>query len=243
LLLSVDGLEAGYGRARVLRGVHVAVREGEIVCVLGANGAGKTTMLRTISGVLTAWKGTIQFDGKPLTGPTEARARQGLGHVPEGRGIFATLTVEENLVLGLSAHRARSTVAAWPHILDVFPALRPRLKVRAGALSGGQQQMLSLARGLVAQPRLLMVDELSLGLAPVIVEDLYSLISTVREAGTSFLLVEQSAGVLTIADRAFVLSYGETVLEDDARNLRSTNFGKLARVYLGSGAVAANSLD
>jgi branched-chain amino acid transport system ATP-binding protein len=234
LLLSVRDLEAGYGGAHVLRGVSLEVAEGEIVLLLGANGAGKTTTLRTISGVVAARAGAVSFDGRPLTGPPEARARHGLGHVPEGRGILAGLTVGENLDLGLVLRRdgAAAVAADRERLLGLFPALEGRLGEPAASLSGGQQQMLALARALLAAPRLIMLDEPSFGLAPAVVDELFALVRRLRDGGTTFLMVEQHAAALAISDRAYVLAGGRTVLEAPAAELAGDQ--RLVRAYLGA---------
>ena len=239
MLLSVKGLTAGYGGAQALHGVDLEVDEGEIVSVLGANGAGKTTTLRAISSVIRAWSGEMEFAGRRLDRqPPEARAALGLGHLPEGRGILATLTVEENLLLGATVRRDGS--AAYrrdrERMLELFPALGDKLKQHASALSGGQQQMLGMARALLGRPRLLMVDELSFGLAPIVVDELFRLVREIRQDGTAFLLVEQSAGVLSASDRSYVISGGRTVLEGRSSELRQQGAGQLARVYLGAGS-------
>ena len=237
MLLSVKGLTAGYGGAQALYGVDLQVAESEIVSVLGANGAGKTTTLRAISAVIRPWAGEIEFAGRRLDRqPPESRAALGLGHLPEGRGILATLTVEENLLLGATVRR--DGAAAYrrdrERMLELFPALRGKLRQHASALSGGQQQMLGMARALLGRPRLLMVDELSFGLAPIVVEELFRLVAEIRRDGTSFLLVEQSAGVLAVSDRSYVISGGRTVLEGASSELRQRGAGQLARVYLGA---------
>ena len=244
-LLSVRGLEAGYGGAQALYGVDLEVAEGEIVSVLGANGAGKTTTLRTISGVIRAWGGDVELGGRRLDRqPPEARAALGLGHLPEGRGILSTLTVDENLLLGGTVRK--DGTAAFrrdrDRMLELFPALAAKLKQYASALSGGQQQMLGMARALLGRPRLLMIDELSFGLAPIVVEELFRLVRELRQDGTSFLLVEQSAGVLTVSDRTYVISAGRTLLEGKSSELREHGAGQLAKVYLGAhGAQGANA--
>ena len=244
MLLSVKGLTAGYGGAQALHGVDLEVDGGEIVSVLGANGAGKTTTLRAISSVVRAWSGEIEFAGRRLhRQPPEARAALGLGHLPEGRGILATLTVEENLLLGATVRR--DGAAAYrrdrERMLELFPALGDKLKQHASALSGGQQQMLGMARALLGRPRLLMVDELSFGLAPIVVEELFRLVKEIRQDGTAFLLVEQSAGVLSVSDRSYVISGGRTVLEGRSSELRQQGAGQLARVYLGAREVESNN--
>jgi len=233
-LLVVNNIESGYGRLRVLRGVTLNVEEGEIVAVLGPNGAGKTTTLRTLSGILPLWSGSITFLGKNLTKESpEARAAMGLGHVVEGRGILTSLSVEENLMLGRSLRRdgAQSIQRDKDHLLDLFPVLRERLKLPASSLSGGEQQMLALARSLLCRPRLLMIDEMSFGLAPIIVNQLFALVRQLRDEGTTSLIVEQQAGVLNICDRTFVLSGGRTVSQDDTG--AAVSRADLVRSYLG----------
>jgi branched-chain amino acid transport system ATP-binding protein len=234
LLLSVTDLQSGYGAVRVLRGVHLAVDEGEIVAILGANGAGKTTALRAISGVLPTWAGEVRFAGTRLRGqPPETRAKLGLGHVPEGRGILATLTVGENLDLGTGLRRdgAAAVQADRNRLLELFTPLAHRLDSPASQLSGGQQQMLAVARAILARPKLVMVDELSFGLAPVLVDELFGLIKELRDQGTTFLLVEQHAGALRISDRAYVMSGGRTVVEGRPEELTGE---RLVRSYLGT---------
>ena len=243
LLLSVKALTTGYGGAQALFGVDLNVADGEIVSVLGANGAGKTTTLRAISGVIRAWGGDIELAGEKLDRqPPESRAALGLGHLPEGRGILATLTVDENLLLGGTVRKDGSAAFRRDRsrMLELFPALAGKLKQYAGSLSGGQQQMLGLARALLGRPRLLMVDELSFGLAPIVVEGLFQLVREIREDGTSFLLVEQSAGVLTVSDRTYVIAAGRTLLESDSSELRAGGAGNLARVYLGGQTAGAS---
>lgn len=234
MLLSVRDLEAGYGGAHVLHGVTLEVAAGEIVLLLGANGAGKTTTLRAISGVVATRAGSVSFDGTPFTGPPEVRAGRGLGHVPEGRGILAGLTVAENLDLGVVLRKdgAAAVAADRDRLLELFPMLRPRLKESAAALSGGQQQMLALARALLARPRLVMLDEPSFGLAPSVVDELLGLVRQLREDGTTFLMVEQHAAALAIADRAYVLAGGRTVLDAPASELAGDD--RLIRAYLGA---------
>jgi branched-chain amino acid transport system ATP-binding protein len=234
LLLSTRDLRSGYGSAQILNGISLDVAEGEIVSLLGPNGAGKTTLLRTVSGLLKATSGSIEFDGARLNRlAPEARAMAGLGHVPEGRGILTTLTVGENLNLGLGLRRdGKSTVKRdRDAVLEIFEPLRHRLHEPAGGLSGGQQQMLALARALLARPRLLMVDELSFGLAPMLVSDLLAQVSRLREQGSTFLLVEQDAGALRISDRTYVLSAGRIVLESTSKELVGSD--RLVRSYLG----------
>ena len=207
--------------------------------MLGANGAGKTTTLRAISGLIRPWSGEIHFDGRRLrqTSP-EVRALMGLGHVPEGRGIFSTLTVEENLMLGVTARRDKGADAVRDRrrLLELFPLLGEKLRMPASSLSGGQQQMLALARGLMGRPQLLMIDELSFGLAPIMVNGLFELIREIRKDGTAFLLVEQNAGVLAISDRTYVIAGGRSVLEGaSAELIKQNGRDRLARVYLSAG--------
>ncbi|MDA0633438.1 ABC transporter ATP-binding protein [Nonomuraea sp. MCN248] len=235
MLLSIRELTSGYGRIPVLRGVDLDVAEGEIVALLGVNGAGKSTTLRAVSGVLPTWSGTVSFDGTTLGRRTpEARARLGLGHVPEGRGILSSLTVRQNLRLGATARGrgARDVAQDEERLLEVFDALRDKLGAPAGSLSGGQQQMLAVARALIGRPRLVMVDEMSFGLAPILVTQLLGLVARLRaESGTAFLLVEQHSAVLDIADRAYVLSGGAVHTSGPAHELAQSE--NLVRAYLG----------
>jgi branched-chain amino acid transport system ATP-binding protein len=228
--LELDGLSAGYDRAAVLRDLTLTVDPGEVVALIGANGAGKTTTLRTISGLVKPMGGCVRLDGEDLVGvsPT-ARVRRGIVHVPQGRGIFFGLTVSEHLRLD-GLRDAAAQEVAFQH----FPALRDLSGRRAGLLSGGEQQMLAIARALCRRPRVLLLDELSLGLAPVIVE---RLLPVVREfastQGTAVLLVEQHVQLaLEIADRGYVLSHGELVASDSAERLRADN-ALLTASYLG----------
>ncbi|MEV4101678.1 ABC transporter ATP-binding protein [Nonomuraea sp. NPDC049649] len=235
MLLSIRELTSGYGRVPVLRGVNLDVAEGEIVALLGVNGAGKTTTLRAVSGVLPTWSGSVSFAGTTLGRRTpEARARLGLGHVPEGRGILSSLTVRQNLRLGVTARGrgARDVAQDEERLLDVFDALRDKLSAPAGSLSGGQQQMLAVARALIGRPRLVMVDEMSFGLAPILVNQLLKLVARLREeSGTAFLLVEQNSAVLDIADRAYVLAGGAVHTSGPAQELADSE--NLVRAYLG----------
>jgi branched-chain amino acid transport system ATP-binding protein len=233
-LLEVEGLRASYGPVRALHGVDLEVAEGAVVAVLGPNGAGKTTILRALTGMVRA-SGRITFAGRRLTGlPTERIVRLGVAHVPEGRGTFPTLTVEENLRLGAYLRRDGAAVRAdldrW---YTVFPRLAERRGQAAGSLSGGEQQMLSIARALLLRPRLLLLDEPSLGLAPKVVRELFEVLGRVkREQRTTMLLVEQNANLaLELADRAYVLEAGRTVLAGPAAEVRTDE--QVRRAYLG----------
>src|SRR5690242_10356316 len=232
-MLEVKGLRGGYGRIEVLRGIDVAVRAAEVVALLGSNGAGKTTLNNTLSGLLPAFSGTIRFADRDLTGAryTEIVAA-GLVHVPEGRRVFPNLSVHENLELG-SYRRARAKRAAnLERVFGIFPRLKDRAAQSAGTLSGGEQQMLAIGRGLMAEPRLLILDEPSLGLSPVAVEELFALIAGLRAQGLAILLVEQNVvQSLDIADRAYVLDHGRVTLSGAAATLRDDP--RLRQAYLG----------
>ncbi|HET7296037.1 MAG TPA: ABC transporter ATP-binding protein [Gemmatimonadales bacterium] len=220
--LIVSGLSVGYGATLTLREVSLEVREGEIVSVIGANGAGKTTLLKTVAGVLRPSAGRIAVDGTDIGGhPSYWVARRGVVLVPEGRGIFGDQSVRDNLLLGALARRdacdAASVAADMERALGHFPALRDRLDHVAQSLSGGQQQMLALARGLMARPRFLLLDEPSLGLAPMLVRQIFEAIRRLRTEGVTILLVEQMvAQALELADRAYVLERGRVALEGPA---------------------------
>ena len=218
-VLSLSGLAAGYNGSAVVRDLDLEIAAGEVVALLGPNGAGKTTTLRAISGIVQLLAGTIRLDGNDLRRRSPpARAQLGIAHVPEGRGIFFGLTVAEHLRLGFRGERLDADVA-----YQYFPALTELADRRAGLLSGGQQQMLALARALARKPRLLMLDEMSLGLAPIVVERLLPVVSAyARESGCSVLLVEQHIQIaLAVADHAYVLSHGELVVHERADVLRS----------------------
>jgi branched-chain amino acid transport system ATP-binding protein len=217
-MLDVRDLHAGYGRIRVLHGVSLSVRAGEIVALIGHNGAGKTTLLRTAMGILKPDGGAVTLDGTPIAGrPIEWIVRRGMTLVPEGRAILKHMTTRENLVLGAYPRRPRDGVEDdLGRVLRKFPALEPRLRQKAGTLSGGEQQMLAIGRALMSRPRLLLLDEPSLGLAPLVTASIFDTIRELRSEGVTVLLVEQNAKqALRLADRAYVLETGAIVLEGD----------------------------
>jgi branched-chain amino acid transport system ATP-binding protein len=232
-LLEVRDLAVSHGEIEVLHDLSLTVGEGEIVTVIGPNGSGKTTLLRTLAGVLRPRRGTITLGGRALGGePAWRVVRHGIALVPEGRRIFADQTVRANLELGAAAHGRLDDL---PAVLARFPVLRERLDHAAGALSGGQQQMLAIARGLMARPRLLLLDEPSLGLAPRLVRETFEAIHWIRAEGVSVLLVEQLATLaLGVADRGYVLDRGRMVAEGDARDLASNP--RVVSAYLGQRA-------
>ena len=225
MILSVSNLEVRYGGIRALQGVSLQVEQGEIVTLIGANGAGKTTLLRTISGLLRPAAGTLTWSagqGVELSRiPSHEIVRLGISHVPEGRQIFANLTVRENLLLGAYQQHVRSQVAAdLERCFGLFPVLGERRSQRSGTLSGGEQQMLAMGRALMARPKLLLLDEPSLGLAPLIVRKIFQIIRTINQEGTTIFLVEQNANMaLSIANRAYVLQTGRVIKSDSASNL------------------------
>lgn len=232
-MLEIKGLVAGYGGAPILRGIDLIVAQGEIVAVLGANGVGKTTLNRAISGLVRPNKGEIYFEGEAITGraPSEIVAR-GLIHVPEGRKVFAEMSVLENLELG-AYRRARARRAGnLARVFALFPRLAERRSQRAGTLSGGEQQMLAIGRALMAEPKLLILDEPSLGLAPRLVEEMFALIAGLAQAGLALMLVEQNVvQSLDLASRAYVLENGAVAMAGEAASLRTDP--ALAKAYLG----------
>jgi branched-chain amino acid transport system ATP-binding protein len=231
-LLELDRVEAHYGPVQALHDVSLTVREGEVVAVLGANGAGKTTTLRAISGVV-ARGGAIEFEGRSLRGGPEAAAKAGIAHVPEGRGTFVDLSVIENLKLGAYVRRDREVKADIQRISEYFPWMLERGGQRAGTLSGGEQQMLALGRALMGRPRLLLLDEPSLGLAPLIVREFFRIVRELNEKeGLTVLVVEQDARIaLSASHRAFVLEVGRVALSGASAELRDNE--SIRRSYLG----------
>ena len=231
-LLELDGVEARYGPVQALRGITLEVAEGEVVAVLGANGAGKTTTLRAISGTVRR-SGRIVFGGKPLRAGPEAVARVGIAHVPEGRGTFTDLSVLENLRLGAYTRRERNVRADVDRVAQWFPWIRERSGQQAGTLSGGEQQMLAVARALMARPRLLLLDEPSLGLAPMIVREIFRIVRELNEReGLTVLVVEQDARIaLRTAARAYVLEVGRVAVAGTSEELQENE--SVRRSYLG----------
>jgi len=222
-LLEVSNIETYYGPIMAIRGVSFTVPRGAIVTILGANGAGKTTILRTVSGVMDPQKGTVAFDGRPIHGlDPDKVARRGLAHVPEGREVFPLLTVRENLRMGAYARRDAAGIAAdLEAVYEYFPVLRARAEQRAGSLSGGEQQMLAISRALMARPTMMLLDEPSLGLAPRLVKEIFEIIGRInRERGVTVLLVEQNANMaLHVAHYGYVLEVGRIVMEDTCERL------------------------
>jgi branched-chain amino acid transport system ATP-binding protein len=233
-LLQVDGVTAFYRDLQALFGITLKVMPGEIVALIGANGAGKTTLLRVISGVKQAAAGSVKFEGADVSRvPAHKMVARGVSHVPEGRQVFPFLTVRENLSLGAYTSRARATMKqSMEEQLALFPRLGERMNQLAGTLSGGEQQMVAIARGLMAKPKLLLLDEPSLGLAPKIVDEVFDKIQSVRQTGITMMIVEQNVvSGLSIADRGYVIQTGTVLLEDTSSNLLKNEMVRAA--YLG----------
>ncbi len=232
-MLEVRDLHAAYGRVEVLRGLSFSVGRGEIVVLIGPNGAGKTTTLKTLAGLLPARRGSIRFEGREVAGtPAHRLVRSGIALIPEGRLVFPDLTVRDNLLLGAYGRRDQGVADDIARHCARFPILGARQAQRAGTLSGGEQQMLAIARGLMARPRLLLLDEPSLGLAPRLVREVFRALPRLRDEGITLLLVEQMAALaLEIADRGYVLEHGRIVLEGPAAELRG--HPAVTRAYLG----------
>ncbi|HEU0336579.1 MAG TPA: ABC transporter ATP-binding protein [Gaiellaceae bacterium] len=231
-LLRLEGVEARYGPVQALHGISLAVDDGQVVAVLGANGAGKTTTLRAISGTVRR-SGEIEFGGKPLRGGPESAAKAGIAHVPEGRGTFTDLTVLENLRLGAYTRRDREVKRDLARVAEYFPWVDDRADQRAGTLSGGEQQMLALARALMSRPTLLMLDEPSLGLAPLVVREIFRIVRVLNEDdGLAVLVVEQDARIaLDVASTAYVLEVGRVAVAGTSAELRDNE--SVRRSYLG----------
>ncbi len=233
-MLEINDIHTYYGNIHALKGISLTVNEGEIVSLIGSNGAGKTTTLRTITGLLTPREGSIIYDGQDITGiPAHELVYQKVAMVPEGRGVFAKLTVQENLEMGSYSRDDKLGIASdFERVFTLFPRLKERRKQVAGTLSGGEQQMLATGRAMMAAPRLLMLDEPSMGLAPVLVEAVFDAIVEINKEGTTILLVEQNALMaLSIANRGYVLQTGEIVLHDDAAALKENEM--VQKAYLG----------
>lgn len=233
-MLSLKNVEASYGPIKVLEGISLEVGEGQVVSLIGSNGAGKTTTLRVISGLLVPTSGEIQYQGKDITGiPAEQIVRLGIAHVPEGRGVFTNLTVLENLKMGgFTVKDKRAVDKKIQEMYETFPRLHERKKQLAGTLSGGEQQMLALARALISSPTLLLLDEPSMGLAPKLVEEVFSIINEVKALGITVLLVEQNANAaLQISDYAYCLEIGKIVINGCANELMCDN--RVKDSYLG----------
>jgi len=233
-VLEVQDLAVNYGAIRALQGISFHVEEGEIVTLIGANGAGKSTTLKTISGLLRPAAGSLKYKGEPIAGiPADRIVKLGIIQVPEGRQIFAPLTVRENLEMGAYTRKDKSEIErSMKRVFASFPRLEERLTQRGGTLSGGEQQMLAMGRALMAEPKLLLMDEPSMGLAPILVEEIFNIIQEINKQGVSILLVEQNAAMaLSVASRAYVLETGRIVLEGPAQAVRENPDVKKA--YLG----------
>lgn len=233
-MLKVNDINVYYGNIQALKGVSLEVNEGEIVTLIGANGAGKSTLLKTLSGLLKAKQGTIEYMGSSIVKkPAQSIVKAGISHVPEGRRVFSNMTVEENLELGAYLRNDRAGILAdKERVFKLFPRLLERRKQASGTLSGGEQQMLAMGRAIMARPKLLLMDEPSMGLAPLMVKTIFQIIKEINEAGTTILLVEQNAHMaLSIADRAYVIETGRVVLSGSAKELQASEEVKAA--YLG----------
>lgn len=233
-MLTIKDIDVYYGNIHALKGVSLEINEGEIVTLIGANGAGKSTLLKTISGLLKPKKGEVSFEGSSIAGKVaQAIVKRGISHVPEGRRIFAGMTVEENLELGAYLRKDKQGIREdFEKIYQLFPRLLERKKQLAGTLSGGEQQMLAMGRALMARPRLLLLDEPSMGLAPLLVKTIFEIIREINQTGTTILLVEQNANMaLSIADRAYVIETGKIVAAGSAEELNQSD--QIRNAYLG----------
>ncbi|NYE06113.1 branched-chain amino acid transport system ATP-binding protein [Bacillus niacini] len=233
-MLKIEDINVYYGNIHALKGVSLDINEGEIVTLIGANGAGKSTLLKTISGLLKPKNGNILFEGQPISGKVaQAIVKQGLSHVPEGRRVFANMSVEENLELGAYLRKDKQGIKEdFDKVYNLFPRLLERRKQLSGTLSGGEQQMLAMGRALMARPKLLLLDEPSMGLAPLLVKTIFRIIEEINKSGTTILLVEQNANMaLSIADRAYVIETGKIVLSGSSDELNQSDQIRMA--YLG----------
>ena len=233
-MLSIENLEVYYGAIHAIKGISFDVEEGEIIALIGANGAGKTTILHTITGLVPAKHGSIKFGGKELTKtPAHKIVSMGMAHVPEGRRVFAQLTVYENLMLGAYTRKDKAEIAeSLDTVFKRFPRLQERRNQSAGTLSGGEQQMLAMGRALMSKPSIILMDEPSMGLSPLYVSEIFDIIQEINKSGTTVLLVEQNAKkALSIANRAYVLETGKIVLSGDAKEL--ANNDSVKKAYLG----------
>lgn len=234
-MLKISNLEVNYGKMQVIKGISLEVKEGELISVIGPNGAGKTTLIRTIMGLKKAASGKIFFEDKDITAlPAWKRADMGIGYVPEGRRVFGNLTVEENLLTG--CYKVKDNVrkrASIKRVYELFPRLEERKNQSARTMSGGEQQMLAIGRALVLEPRLLLIDEVSMGLMPIMVNTCFKIIKDLNDSGITVLVVEQNANkALKIANRGYVIETGNIILEDDAKVLRENDV--VQKAYLGS---------
>lgn len=233
-MLKVNDIDVFYGNIHALKGISLEVNEGEIVTLIGANGAGKSTLLKTISGLLKPKKGSIEYIDSAIDGKAaQSIVKSGISHVPEGRRVFANMTVEENLELGAYLRSNRAEIKKdMAHVYELFPRLLERRKQPSGTLSGGEQQMLAMGRALMAKPKLILMDEPSMGLAPLMVKNIFNIIKMINDEGTTVLLVEQNANMaLSVAHRAYVLETGKIVLSGTAKELQESEEVKAA--YLG----------
>ncbi|MEK3806201.1 MULTISPECIES: ABC transporter ATP-binding protein [unclassified Metabacillus] len=233
-MLKLNDINVFYGNIQAIKGVSIEIKEGEIVTLIGANGAGKSTLLKTISGLLKPKQGEVIFQGKSIGGKAaQLIVKEGLSHVPEGRRVFSNMTVEENLELGAYLRKDKEEIKKdFEKVYELFPRLLERKKQQAGTLSGGEQQMLAMGRALMARPKLLLLDEPSMGLAPLLVKTIFRIIEEINKTGTTILLVEQNANMaLSIAHRVYVIETGKVVLSGTADELQSSEQLKLA--YLG----------
>ena len=232
-MLRIENVNTHYGPIQALHDVSVEVKQGEIVTLIGANGAGKTTLMMTICGDPQATSGSVTFDGEEISGQQTAKIMQkGLAIVPEGRRVFSGMTVEENLAMGGYFRTKAEAAETMEHVLELFPRLRERFSQRAGTMSGGEQQMLAIGRAMMSRPRMILLDEPSLGLAPIIIQQIFEIIQKLRDEGVTIFLVEQNANqALRIADRGYVLEHGHVVLEGTGQDLLTNE--DVQKAYLG----------